>query len=76
VLKPSRPLPLPEKQRITVTIHDSAEGRRQGFGLVPWTGSLEDLDYLIEDIENDPHEGPCRAVAVTRNCGLMGTTVA
>jgi predicted DNA-binding antitoxin AbrB/MazE fold protein len=58
VLKPSQPLPLPEKQRITVTIHDSLEAKRQGFGLVPWTGSLEDLDYLIDDVENDPLEGP------------------
>ena len=57
VLKPSQPLPLAEKQRITVTIHDSTQAKRQGFGLVPWTGALEDLDHLIDDVENDPLEG-------------------
>ena len=29
-----------------------------GYGLIRWTGSQEDLDYLINDVENDPLEGP------------------
>ncbi len=58
VLKPAQPLPLTEKQRITVTIHDSDQHAKLGYGLVQWTGSLQDLEYLIEDVENDPLERP------------------
>ena len=58
VLKPAGPLPLTDKQRITVTIHESNQDAKKGYGLVRWTGSLEDLDYLIDDVENDPLEGP------------------
>jgi predicted DNA-binding antitoxin AbrB/MazE fold protein len=57
VLIPSQPLPLVEKQRITVTIQE-AQVQRHGFGLLPWAGSLEDLDYLIDNEANDPLEGP------------------
>jgi predicted DNA-binding antitoxin AbrB/MazE fold protein len=56
VLKPSKPLPFKEQDKVTITI-DSG-GTRRGYGLIRWTGSLEDLDYLIEDSENDPLEGP------------------
>jgi predicted DNA-binding antitoxin AbrB/MazE fold protein len=58
VLKPSQPLALSEKQRITLTIHETLQGQRHGFGLIRWTGSIDDLDYLIDDVENDPLEGP------------------
>jgi predicted DNA-binding antitoxin AbrB/MazE fold protein len=57
-LKLDRPLPLGEKQRIKVTIHETPEPTRAGYGLVQWTGSVADLDYLIDDAENDPLEGP------------------
>ena len=57
VLRLAKPLPLAEKQRITVTIHESAQGAKPGYGLVGWTDSVEDLDYLIEDVANDPLEG-------------------
>jgi predicted DNA-binding antitoxin AbrB/MazE fold protein len=56
VLKPAEPLPLAENQRITVTIHETERRARGGYGLVRWTGSVEDLDYLIDDVENDPLE--------------------
>ncbi len=58
VLRLDKPLPLGEKQRITVTIHEAAVPAKRGYGLIQWTGSIEDLDYLIEDLENDPLEGP------------------
>ena len=64
VLKPLSPLPLKEHEKVRVTIHPGAEvhpapdAAPRGYGLIRWTGSLEDLDYLIEDIENDPLEGP------------------
>ena len=49
VLKPEDPLPLKEQQRVRVSIQPSGTGARQAYGLVKWTGSLEDLDYLISD---------------------------
>ena len=58
VLRLDGPLPLPEKQRLRITIHEPAPTSERGYGLIRWTGSLDDLDYLIEDAENDPLEGP------------------
>jgi predicted DNA-binding antitoxin AbrB/MazE fold protein len=57
VLKPAEPLPLKEHDKVTVTILPAA-GRARGYGMIGWTGSVEDLDYLIEDVENDPLEEP------------------
>jgi predicted DNA-binding antitoxin AbrB/MazE fold protein len=63
VLRPVEPLPLKEHEKVRITIHPDSEDQpapdatRRGYGLIRWTGSLEDLDYLIEDAENDPLEG-------------------
>jgi predicted DNA-binding antitoxin AbrB/MazE fold protein len=54
VLKPVQPLPLKEHEMVRITLEPAVSLSRQTAGMVPWTGSLEDLDYLIEDIENDP----------------------
>jgi hypothetical protein len=64
ILRPTQALPLQEQEHVRVTIHSGGEGppaseaRPRGYGLLRWTGSVEDLDYLIEDAENDPLEGP------------------
>ena len=39
MLKPSKPLPFKEHDKVTITI-DSA-GTRRGYGLIHWTGSVE-----------------------------------
>ena len=57
VLKPVQPLTLPEHQRVRVTVHAGPSIARQSGGMIPWTGSLADLDYLINDADNDPLEG-------------------
>jgi predicted DNA-binding antitoxin AbrB/MazE fold protein len=63
VLKPTRPLPLQEHERVQVTVDTSANVRKafdaveRSYGLIHWSGSPEDLDYLIHDVENDPLEG-------------------
>jgi len=63
VLKPAKALPLKEHARVQVTIEESpdvpqaGEAARRGYGMLRWTGSVEDLDYLINDAENDPLEG-------------------
>jgi predicted DNA-binding antitoxin AbrB/MazE fold protein len=56
VLKLDQPLPLQEKQRVKVTIRAASSRVGQGRGLVQWTGSLEDLDYLISSPDNDQWE--------------------
>jgi predicted DNA-binding antitoxin AbrB/MazE fold protein len=58
VLKPAVPLPLKEHEKVTVTIQPAISPARQTAGIVPWTGWVEDLDYLIEDVDNDFLEGP------------------
>jgi hypothetical protein len=64
VLKPAQPLPLKEHENVQVTVLTAAEVQAapacgpRGYGLMQWTGSLEDLDYLIEDEDNDPLERP------------------
>ena len=58
VLHPDKPLPFHEKQRIKLTIHEPGVAGNSGYGMIRWTGSLEDLDYLIDDAGNDPLEGP------------------
>jgi hypothetical protein len=64
VLKPAEALPLKEHERVKLTVVATAEAEAaphsgpRGYGLIQWTGSLEELDALIEDEENDPLEGP------------------
>jgi predicted DNA-binding antitoxin AbrB/MazE fold protein len=58
VLKPSQPLPLQEHEKVSITIRPAISLASRTAGMVPWNGSIEDLDYLIEDVENDPLEGP------------------
>ena len=57
-LRLDKPLPIGEKQRLKVTIHEAQRSNTAGYGLLHWTGSIEELDSLIEDVENDPLEGP------------------
>jgi predicted DNA-binding antitoxin AbrB/MazE fold protein len=57
-LKLDRPLPLKDQERVRVTIHPGPGRIRRGYGLIQWPGTLEDLDALINDPENDPLEAP------------------
>jgi predicted DNA-binding antitoxin AbrB/MazE fold protein len=56
VLRLDQPLPLPDQQRVRVTVHLPAGRARQSAGLVPWDGSVEDLECLAESPENSPWE--------------------
>ena len=44
-LKLSRELPLREGQSVRLTLHDVGTGRTRAF--LHWTGSKEDLEYLL-----------------------------
>ena len=53
VLRPDRPLPFQERQRVTVTVTSDGTSNSDGTsihetaGLLAWTGKPEDLDYLL-----------------------------
>jgi len=52
VLKLDKPLALSENQRVRVIIHTEPSRVSQSYGLLKWTGSVEDLEYLAESPEN------------------------
>ena len=54
ILKPDQPLPLNPNQRVRIAVYPLSSSR--GYGLLSWSGTLEDLDYLINAEENDPLE--------------------
>jgi len=58
VLKPKEPLPFKERDTVRVTIETTPSPLQRAYGMMGWTGPVADLDYLIEDAENDPLEGP------------------
>ena len=46
-LKLPQELPLPDGQKVTITIHPVGSAVERLRGLIQWKGSQEDLDYLI-----------------------------
>ncbi len=56
VLKPARPLPLIEQERVQVTVHTASDWVTETAGMIPWTGDHEALRRLAEDVEFDPQE--------------------
>jgi predicted DNA-binding antitoxin AbrB/MazE fold protein len=46
-LKLSRELPLQEGQKIKITIHSTGSAVERLYGMLKWSGSREDLDYLL-----------------------------
>jgi predicted DNA-binding antitoxin AbrB/MazE fold protein len=56
VLKPSRPLPLQEHEKVHVTVTRAVSRVRQTAGLIGWTGSQEDADFVALSPELDPQE--------------------
>lgn len=58
VLKPTRPLPLKEHEKVTVTVAPAMSIARQTAGMVPWTGDAETLERLARDPEFGILESP------------------
>jgi predicted DNA-binding antitoxin AbrB/MazE fold protein len=58
VLKPSRPLPLREHERVRITVEQAVSRVRQSAGLIGWTGSQEDADFVALSPELDSQDGP------------------
>jgi predicted DNA-binding antitoxin AbrB/MazE fold protein len=53
VLKPARALPLPEGQKVTITIHPPTCAAERLYGLLRWTRDPGELHYFLDD----PDEG-------------------
>ena len=53
VLKPSQPLPLYEHEKVQVTVTRAVSRVRQTAGLIGWTGSQEDADFVALSPESD-----------------------
>lgn len=58
VLEVERPLPVADGQRVKITIHLESSPSERGFGIMGWTGSAQDLEYLALSEELDPNESP------------------
>jgi len=52
VLKPDRPLPLAEHQRLVVRILSRPSVAEQSYGLIGWTGDPEVVRRIAEDDES------------------------
>ena len=55
-LKLPHELPLPQGQKVTITIHPPQTAGQRLCGLIQWQGSQEDLDYLLGP-DNTPWAG-------------------
>ena len=56
VLKPAKPLPLRDNEKVQVTVQRAVSRVRQTAGLIGWTGSQEDADFVALSPELDPQE--------------------
>jgi len=61
VLKPARPLPLKEHEKVRVTIEPATNWVQETYGICGWKGSAEEADFFATDPELDfppPPEEP------------------
>ncbi|MBI3822830.1 MAG: antitoxin family protein [Planctomycetes bacterium] len=65
-LKLPQELPLPDGQKVTITIHGTSPNVPRRRGLIEWKGSIEDLDYLIMNDDNSTLEASYDADAYRR----------
>ncbi len=56
VLKPAQALPFAEHQKVEITVKAAVSRVRQTAGLIGWTGSQEDADFVATSPELDPQE--------------------
>jgi predicted DNA-binding antitoxin AbrB/MazE fold protein len=54
-LRPDRPLPLDDKERVVIKIERKRGRARKTAGLLPWTGDPKELESLLGR-ENHPWE--------------------
>ena len=57
ILKPLQPLPFAEHAKVSLTVEEKTSWTDKTYGMVPWTGTAEELDELLEEAEDDLLEG-------------------
>jgi predicted DNA-binding antitoxin AbrB/MazE fold protein len=57
VLKPAQALPLREHEKVHIIVQHAVSRVRQTAGLIGWTGTQEDADFVALSPELDPQEG-------------------
>lgn len=61
VLKPSDPLPLKERQKVTITVLENITWAERTAGIMGWTGDVAVAEYFASDPELDcpsPSDAP------------------
>ena len=58
VLKPDRPLPLAEHEKVQITVHTAVSRVRATFGLLGWSGDAETVQHVGLDPEFSIEECP------------------
>ena len=56
VLKVAQPLPFQEHEKVRITVMPAVSHVRQSAGLIGWTGSQEDADFVALSPELDPQD--------------------
>jgi predicted DNA-binding antitoxin AbrB/MazE fold protein len=56
MLKLATPLPLEEHAKVRVTVHPDPGWVDRSAGMIKWSGDMETLRRLAEDVEFDPQE--------------------
>ena len=58
MLKPAQPLPLHEHEKVRITVEPAVTHVRRSAGMIGWTGSQEDADFVPLSPELDPQQEP------------------
>ena len=56
ILRPAKTLPFKEREKVQITVMAATSRVRQSAGLMGWTGSQEDADFVTLSPELDPQE--------------------
>jgi len=56
VLKPAQPLPFREHEKVKIIVKPAVSHVRRSAGLIGWTGSQEDADFVALSPELDPQD--------------------
>jgi predicted DNA-binding antitoxin AbrB/MazE fold protein len=58
VLRPERPLPLAEHEKVQITVHTAVSRVQASYGLLGWTGDAETVQRVALDPEFSVEECP------------------
>ena len=56
VLKPAKPLPLNERQKVQVTVETAKSPLLEAYGIMGWKGDAETVERIALDPMLDPQE--------------------